>query len=42
MKNNFLLNFNFLNIHKFSSEKSEVVSQIIYGEKFKILSQKKK
>jgi len=42
MKNNFLLNFNYLNIYKFPSEKSEVISQIIYGEKFKILSSTKK
>jgi len=42
MKNNFLLNFNYLNIYKFSTEKSEVVSQIIYGEKFKILSKTKR
>ena len=42
MKNNFLLNFNYLSIYKFPSEKSEIVSQIIYGEKFKILSSTKK
>ena len=41
MKNNFYLINNFLNIYKTSSVFSEVTSQIIYGEKFKILSKKK-
>ncbi len=40
MKNNFF-NSSFGNIHSKPSSKSEVLSQILYGEKFKILSKKK-
>ena len=38
MKNNFYFIGNFSNIYKKPSKTSEVTSQIIYGEKFKILS----
>ena len=41
MKNNFYFINNFSNIYKKPSKLSEVTSQIIYGEKFKILSKKK-
>ena len=41
MQNNFYFTGNFSNIHKKPSKKSEVTSQIIYGEKFKILSKNK-
>ena len=41
MKNNFFYNGKFSNIYKSSSKVSEVVSQILYGEKFKILSKNK-
>ena len=41
MQNNFYFTGNFSNIYKKPSEKSEVTSQIIYGEKFKILSKNK-
>ena len=40
MKNNFL-NSSFANINSKPSSNSEVLSQILYGEKFKILSKKK-
>ena len=40
MKNNFL-NCSFTNINSKPSSKSEVLSQILYGEKFKILDKKK-
>ena len=38
MQNNFYFTGNFSNIYKNPSKKSEVTSQIIHGEKFKILS----
>ena len=41
MKNNFFYKNQFSNIYKKSSLLSEVVSQILYGEKFKILSKNK-
>ena len=41
MKNNYFYKKEFSNIHKKSSESSEIVSQILYGEKFKILSKNK-
>ena len=41
MQNNFYFIGNFSNIYKKPSNKSEVTSQIIYGEKFKILSKNK-
>ena len=41
MQNNFYFTGNFSNIHKKPSKKSEITSQIIYGEKFKILSKNK-
>ncbi len=41
MQNNFFFLDNFSNIYKKPSKKSEVVSQILYGEKFKILSKSK-
>ena len=41
MKNNFYFINNFSNIYKKTSQLSEVTSQIIYGEKFKILSKDK-
>ena len=41
MKNNFYFINSFLNIYKKPSQLSEVTSQIIYGEKFKILSKNK-
>ena len=40
MKNNFL-NISFTNIYSKPSLKSEVTSQILYGEKFKVLSKKR-
>ena len=39
MQNNFYFIGNFSNIYKNPSKRSEVTSQIIHGEKFKILSQ---
>ena len=42
MQSNFYFTGNFSNIYKKPSSKSEVTSQIIYGEKFKILSKNKK
>ncbi len=41
MKSNFFYKNKFSNIYKNSSRLSEVTSQILYGEKFKILSKKK-
>ena len=41
MQNNFYFIGSFSNIYKKPSKKSEVTSQIIYGEKFKILSKNK-
>ena len=41
MKNNFFYKKEYSNIYKTTSRFSEVTSQIIYGEKFKILSKKK-
>ena len=41
MKNNFYFKYNLSNIYKKPSELSEVTSQIIYGERFKILSKNK-
>ena len=41
MKNNFYFKGNFSNIYKKPSKFSEVTSQILYGEKFKILSKNK-
>jgi len=41
VQSNFYFTGNFSNIHKKPSKKSEVTSQIIYGEKFKILSKNK-
>jgi uncharacterized protein YgiM (DUF1202 family) len=38
VKNNFFFKKPFSNIYKKASKKSEVTSQILYGEKFKILS----
>ena len=42
MQNNFYFIGNFSNIYKNPSRRSEVTSQIIYGEKFKILTKNKK
>ena len=41
MQNNFYFKGNFSNIHKKPSKFSEVSSQLLYGEKFKILSKNK-
>ena len=41
MKNNYL-NTSVASINSKPSSKSEVLSQILYGEKFKILNKKKK
>ena len=41
MQNNFYFKGNFSNIYKKTSKFSEVTSQILYGEKFKILSKTK-
>ena len=41
MKNNFYFIGSISNIYKKPSKKSEVISQIIYGEKFKIISKNK-
>ena len=41
MKNNFFYKCKFSNIYKNSSKLAEVTSQILYGEKFKILSRNK-
>ena len=41
MKNNLFYKSQFSNIYKKASKQSEVISQILYGERFKILSKKK-
>ena len=41
MKNNYFFKKQFSNIYKKASKNSEVTSQIIYGEKFQILSKNK-
>ena len=41
MKNNFFYKNKYSNIYKTTSRFSEVTSQILYGEKFKILSKNK-
>ena len=41
MQNNFYFKGNFSNIYRKSSKFSEVISQILYGEKFKILKKNK-
>jgi len=41
VKNNFVLNKDFSNIYERTSKLSEVSSQILYGEKFKVLSKNK-
>ena len=41
MKNNFYFKETFSNIYKLPNKRSEVTSQILYGEKFKILSKRK-
>ena len=41
MQNNFYFIGNFSNIYKNPSKRSEVTSQIIHGEKFKILAKNK-
>ena len=41
MKNNFFFKKEYSNIYKTTSRSSEVTSQILYGEKFKILSKNK-
>jgi len=41
VKNNFFYNKQFSNIYKKGSRLSEVISQILYGERFKILSKRK-
>ena len=41
MKNNFFFKKEYSNIYKTTSRFSEVTSQILYGEKFKILSKNK-
>ena len=41
MKNNFFYKKEYSNIYKTTSRFSEVTSQILYGEKFKILSKNK-
>jgi uncharacterized protein YgiM (DUF1202 family) len=41
VKNNFFFKKQYSNIYKKASRKSEVISQIIYGEKFKVLSKNK-
>ena len=42
MKNNFFYKKEFSNIYRKASKKSEIISQILYGEKFKVLSENKK
>ena len=42
MQNNFFFKSHFSNIYKKPNRQSEVISQILYGEKFKILSKNKK
>ncbi len=41
MKNNFFYNFSLENINAKPSNNSETLSQILYGEKFKVLKNKK-
>ena len=41
MKNNFFLKSSYLNIYKSCSKTSEITSQIIYGERFKVFSKNK-
>ncbi len=41
MKNNFYFKETFSNIYKLPNKRSEVTSQILYGERFKILSKRK-
>ena len=41
MTNNFYFKEHFSNIYKLPNIRSEVTSQILYGERFKILSKKK-
>ena len=41
MINNFYFKYKFTNVYKKPSKQSEVTSQILYGEKFKILSRSK-
>ena len=41
MKNNFYFKEPFSNIYKLPNKRSEVTSQILYGERFKILSKRK-
>ena len=41
MKNNFYFKENFSNIYKRPSKFSEIISQILYGERFIILSKSK-
>ena len=41
MKNNFFYNFSLGNINAKPSNNSETLSQILYGEKFKVLKNKK-
>ena len=41
MKNNFYNKNTYINLYEKPSYKSKISSQIIYGEKFKILSKKK-
>ena len=41
MKNSFYCNKAYFNIYKYPSNKSEIVSQILYGEKFNVLKKKK-
>ena len=42
MKNNFFYKKEFSNIYKEASASSEIISQILYGEKFKILLKNKR
>ena len=41
MKNNFYNKDTYINLYEKASYKSKISSQVIYGEKFKILSKKK-
>ena len=41
MNNNFFYNFSIGNINSKASHNSETLSQILYGEKFKVLKNKK-
>jgi hypothetical protein len=41
VKNNFFLKNSYLNVYKSCSKTSEITSQIIYGERFKVLSKNK-